>query len=113
MTKLIVVLSLVLLGAPQASAQGYKQSQETRDAIQDQRLSQAEYQSSVNTSNILSLSNQFAAMKSSFDEFTGMCKGVGIVIGALQLVNLIVQLRGSKDKENGNGKYRSQTNGSN
>jgi hypothetical protein len=75
------------------------QSQETRDAIQDQRLNSVERQSVSNTASIYDLGSQITALRSSLDRFSGMVQGVGGLLAILQAVQVLLQLRNGKPRQ--------------
>jgi hypothetical protein len=88
--QLLLILTFTLAVAAQ--------SQETTDAIQDQRLQQVERQGVSNSAAIYDLTAQMTAMRSSLDRFTGMGMGIGAVLAGLQLVQVIIQVRNGKQR---------------
>ena len=73
-----------------------KQSQETIDALQEQKIAQIEAIVRSNTESIRALTVESVAMRSSLDRFTGMGIGIGAAITTLQAILVIVTFKNKK-----------------
>ena len=87
-----LVLSLLLL----STIALYGQSQETVDAIQNQRLQRIESDVSLTKENVEMLTRELAGLRSSLDRFTGMGMGMGAALTALQGLLVIITIRNGK-----------------
>lgn len=72
-------------------------SQETINAVSNERISQLESQTSQNTENITALAREVAGLKSSIDRLNGIGIGFGATLTILQvLLVLVTYLKGGK-----------------
>ena len=87
-----LVLSLLLI----STVALYGQSQETTDAIQNQRLANIESDADITKENVEMLTRELAGLRSSLDRFTGMGMGMGAALTALQGLLVIITIRNGK-----------------
>lgn len=71
-------------------------SQETLDALQNQRITIVERTSADNTAAIGALAKEMASLRSSLDRFTGIGIGIGTALTALQGLLVILTMRNGK-----------------
>lgn len=100
MEKALKILSVIKLGiflfcTATLFAQT-RPSQETRDAIQDQRLAQIETTQSTNGANISKLTTELSDLTASMNRFTGIGIGIGCTLTVLQALQVVLQLRNNK-----------------
>ena len=87
-----LMLSLLLV----STGALYGQSQETTDAIQNQRLARIESDADITKENVEMLTRELAGLRSSLDRFTGMGMGMGAALTALQGLLVIITIRNGK-----------------
>ena len=88
----VLMLSLLLV----STLALYGQSQETTDAIQNQRLARIESDADITKENVEMLTRELAGLRSSLDRFTGMGMGMGAALTALQGLLVIITIRNGK-----------------
>lgn len=81
-------------------AQTSPQSQETVDAVQNQRISRAEADTAANKFSIDVLTVEMHGLRSSLDRFTGIGMGLGASLTALQALLVIVTIRNGNKRGN-------------
>ena len=91
----MILLSSLKLGLAAAlfivclNAQGPRYSQETVDAIQNQAISLLKGRADENRTNINSILQEQAALRSSMERFVGIGIGFGATLTLLQIAQLI------------------------
>ena len=75
---------------------GQPQSQETVNALQDQRLTQIEVVAKTTAATLDTLSREMAGLRSSLDRFTGIGLGLGAALTAIQGLLVIITIRNGK-----------------
>ena len=75
---------------------GQQPSQETLNALQEQRLTQLETVSRSNAAAIDTLSREISGLRSSLDRFTGIGIGLGAALTAIQGLLVIITVRNGK-----------------
>ena len=77
-------------------AQGSNQSQETVNALSEQRLAQLELSTRSTTMAVEMLSRELTGLRSSLDRFTGIGIGLGAALTAIQGLLVIITVRNGK-----------------
>ena len=86
-----MLLCLTVLGALSQN-----RSQETVNALNDQRINQLEIDTRAHGSEIAVLAREISALKSSIDRFTGLGIGIGVTLTTIQALQLIMAFRKGK-----------------
>ena len=87
---LIFVLFLTFTGVL------FAQSQETRDALQEQRLGQLEMMNNASAMNMTELAKELGTLRASVDRLTGIGIGLGAALTSLQGLMVIISLRNGR-----------------
>lgn len=93
MKKLLAVVQLIILLTCTVGLLGQTRYQETRDAVQDQRLDYMEKASAAQADHLTKLTLKFDELGASMERFTGIGIGLGVGLTILQAVQVILQLR--------------------
>lgn len=92
--KRIQVLALIVFFTGTVAM--YAQSQETRDALQDERIGQVEKALSEHDSEIKALTKSVESLSGSLDRFTGIGIGFGAALTLLQALQLAIAYNARK-----------------
>lgn len=91
-----LILCALLLSTTGLYLYGQQPSQETVNALQDQRLAQLETVSKSNVVAVDTLSREISGLRSSLDRFTGIGIGLGAALTAIQGLLVIITVRNGK-----------------
>ena len=85
------LMLLCLLGSFEAAySQTHELSQETINALNEERIIQLERESSTNSKDIALLAREVSGLKSSIDRFTGVGIGLGATLTVIQGMLLLI-----------------------
>lgn len=93
---LVVFLACTIALYAQDPVQGYRQPQETRDTLQDERIVQLDQKVSEAHQDITKLALEISGLRSSIDKFTGIGIGMGALLSVLQVILILVNYKKSK-----------------
>lgn len=93
MKILLAVVQLIILLSCTVGLLGQTRYQETRDAVQDQRLDYMERSAAAQTARLTELALKFEELGASMNRFTGIGIGIGSTLTILQVLQVILQLK--------------------
>ena len=99
-TLQILILALFLTFTATIYAQTQIQhSQETVDALQNQRIETVEVNIVTATANLDNLTRELSSLRSSLDRFTGIGIGLGAALTTLQALMVILTLKNGNSRK--------------